>query len=90
MKKLFILLITQYLVLSTCFAQYDYILNTRTGKFDAVRSAANIQSIAGNPSFNGNRTVTRSGLPANAEPAITVDRTISCALFFKFFIQINL
>jgi hypothetical protein len=81
MKKILLLLITQYLLLSTCFAQYDYILNTRTGKFDAVRSAANIQSIAGNPSFNGNRTVTRSGLPA----INTGDTTLTAWLNSYFF-----
>lgn len=42
----------------------QYILNSRTGKFDAVRSAKFVQDNAANATFNGNRAVTRSGLPS--------------------------
>lgn len=40
----------------------DYIINARTGKFDAVRSNSWIQNEA--LKFNGKRAVTRTGLPA--------------------------
>jgi hypothetical protein len=43
--------------------EYDYILNARTGKFDAVRSKKALSSSL-DLKFNGNRAVTRSGLPA--------------------------
>jgi hypothetical protein len=42
----------------------DYKFNPRTGKFDMVRSTQWLNSSMANISFNGNRAVTRSGLPA--------------------------
>ena len=41
--------------------EFEYRINARTGKFDLVHSA---QGLASGLKFNGNRTVTRPGLPA--------------------------
>jgi hypothetical protein len=57
----------------------QYILNTRTGKFDAVRTASWVQINA--LQFNANRTVTRAGLPA----VNTGDSTIAGFLNNYFF-----
>jgi hypothetical protein len=59
-----VLLLVVVVVMPVRCQDVQYILNTRTGKFDAVRSAKFVQDNAGNLAFNGNRAVTRSGLPA--------------------------
>lgn len=61
MKKVLSFLIVIVAVVCQVWAQaYEYKLNARTGKFDMVNSAYGILNVP----FNGNRAVTRAGLPA--------------------------
>jgi hypothetical protein len=59
-KVLSFLIIVVALVCQVRGQYYEYRINARTGKFDLVNSAYGIL----NTPFNGNRTVTRAGLPA--------------------------
>jgi len=65
MKRILLILSFVFVCISIFAQDVDYIFNPRTGKFDAVRSASWLNKQSGTSlRFDGNRTVTRPGLPA--------------------------
>lgn len=61
MKKLLLFISILFLCISIFSQDFEYRINARTGKFDLVHSLLGLSS---GLKFNGNRTVTRPGLPA--------------------------
>ena len=78
MKQIFLLLSTLFLCISIFSQDFEYRINARTGKFDLVHSLLGLSS---GLKFNGNRTVTRPGLPAINTGDSTVTKWLDSYFF---------
>jgi hypothetical protein len=78
MKKLLLLISMVFFCISIFSQEFEYKINARTGKFDLVHSST---GLAAGLRFNGNRTVTRPGLPAINTGDSTVTKWLDSYFF---------